>query len=64
MTILDNFKGLTICLHIFGVRCSIDALDPENQPGSGKIRAGTGSGDPGLIGDVCYQKYENKKEGI
>ena len=26
---------------IFRVICSIDVLDPENQPGSGKIRTGT-----------------------
>ena len=33
MNILDILKS-----HTFGVRRSIDVLDPENQPGSGKIR--------------------------
>ena len=30
-------------MHTFGARCSIDVLDPENQPrsGSGKIRIRT-----------------------
>ena len=37
-------------------------LDPENQPGFGKIR--NGSGALGLTGDVWHQKYKNKKEGV
>ena len=45
-----------------GVRLTIDVLDSENQPGSGKIR--TGSGALGIKGDVWHQKYENKKEGF
>ena len=32
MNILDN---IIFSVHTFGVRRSIDALDPENQPGSG-----------------------------
>ena len=35
MNILDNFKGLLFCLHTFGVRRSINVLDPENEHGSG-----------------------------
>ena len=34
------------CMNIvddFWVRSSIDVLDPENMPGSGKIRTGSGS---------------------
>ena len=49
---------------LFFVRRSIDVLDSENQPGSGKIRTGSESGTLGLSGDVWHQKYENKKEGI
>ena len=33
-------KALFFCLHTFGVRLTID---PEKQPGSGKIRTGSGS---------------------
>ena len=65
--VLDNFKS-HFCLHTFGVRRTKDVLDSENQPGSGtvKIRTGfgTGSGALRLTGDVCHQKYENKKEGL
>ena len=48
--ILDNNKSLLFCFHTFGVRRTIDVLDLENQPGSGKIQ--TGSGALGLTGDV------------
>ena len=50
MNILDNIESLLFCFHTFGVRRTIDVLDSENQPGSGKIR--TGSGARGLTGDV------------
>ena len=50
MNILDNCKSLPFCVHTFGVRRTIDVLDPENHPGSNKIR--TGSGALGLTGDV------------
>ena len=50
MNILDNIKSLLFCFHTFGVRRTIDVLDSENQPGSGKIR--TGSGALGLTGDA------------
>ena len=44
MHVLDNFnKSLLFCFHTFGVRRTIDALDSENQPGSGAL---------GLIEDV------------
>ena len=39
--ILDNFKSNLFRFHAFGVRRTIDVLDPENQPGSGA---------PGLTG--------------
>ena len=42
------FKSL-FCLHTFRVRCFIDVLDPENQPGSVKIQTGSGS-DSRLFG--------------
>jgi len=45
MNILDRSMFST-----FGVRCSIDVIDSENQPGSGKIR--NGSGAPGLTAEV------------
>ena len=66
MNILDKFISLLLCFHTFGVRRTIDVLDPENQPGSGsfQIRTGTGFGAQGLTGDVWHQKYENKKEGL
>ena len=54
MNVLDNFKGLLFC-HNFGVRQSIDVLDPDNQPGSGAL---------GLTKNVQHQKYENKKEAF
>ena len=38
--------------HTFGVRRSIDVLDTENQPGSGKIWTGSGSRALGLAEDV------------
>ena len=38
MNILDYFEGLLFYIHTFGARRSIDVIDPENQPGSGKIR--------------------------
>ena len=40
MNVLDNFIGILFCFHIFSVKRSIDVLDSENQPGSGKIRKG------------------------
>ena len=46
--------------YFFGARLSIDILDTENQPGSGKIR--TEFGGLGLTEDVWHQKYENKIE--
>ena len=62
MNILDNIKSLLFYFHTFGVRRTIYVLDSENQPGSGKIR--TGSGALGLTGDVWHQKYKNKKGGV
>ena len=56
--LFDDFKRLFFCFHTFGVRRSIDVLDPENQPGSGKFRTGVGA--KGLTEDVWHQKYENK----
>jgi len=50
MDILDNFKSLLFCFHTFGVRSTINVLDLENQPESGKVRAGSGA--LGLTGDV------------
>ena len=44
MEYLDNFKSLLLCFHTFGVRRSINVLNPENQPG--------GSGVLGLTEDV------------
>ena len=40
MNILDNFKSILFCFHTFGVRRTIDVLDSENQPGSGKMLTG------------------------
>ena len=37
MNILDNFKRFFFCFHTFGVRRTVDVLDPEKQPGSGSI---------------------------
>ena len=48
MNFLDNFKSLYFCLNTFGLRRSIDALDSDNQPGSGKIQSRSGSGPLGL----------------
>ena len=64
MNILDNFKSLLFCFHTFGVRRTIDVLDPEKQPGSGKIWTGSGSRALGLAEDVRHHKYENKTEGF
>ena len=51
-----NFLGnLQVFFCIF--LCSIDVLDPENQPWSGSRALG-------LTEDVWHQKYENKKEGF
>ena len=61
MNISDYFKGFFFILLVSDVR-TIDVLDSENQPGSGKIR--TGSGDLALTGDVRHQKHEIKKEGF
>ena len=33
--IIDNLKSHLFCFDTFGVRPSIDVLDPENPPGSG-----------------------------
>ena len=33
----DPLKSFLFCLHTFGVRRSIDGLEPENQPGFGSI---------------------------
>ena len=55
---------LFIVFLIFCVRHSIDTLDPENQPGSGKIRTGSGSRALRLTENVWHQKYGNKKEGL
>ena len=48
MNIFNNFKSLLFCFNSFGVRHSIDVLDLKKQPGSGKIRTGTGSGSVAL----------------
>ena len=55
----SHFKSLLFCLHTFGVRRTIDVLDSENQPGSGKTRTRSGA-----LGDVRDQKYDNKKNFI
>ena len=62
MNILDDIKSPLLCFHTYGVRRTIYVLDSENQPGSGKIR--TESGALELKGDVCHQKYTNKKEAV
>ena len=61
-----NFLGnlLVFFFVFFCVRRSIDVLDPENQPGSGKILTWSGSRALRLTEDVWHQKYENKKEGL
>ena len=41
-----------VCFHTFGVRSTIDVLDSENQPRSGSVKIHSGSGAPGLTGDV------------
>ena len=66
ISFLDNLQVLFFVFLIFCVRRSIDALDPENQPGSGsvKIRTGSGSRALRLTENVWHQKYENKKEGL
>ena len=43
INILDNFKSLFFCFHSFSVRRTIDVLDKENQPVSGKIRTVSGA---------------------
>ena len=52
MNVLDNFKSFLFSFLIFDVRRSIDVLDPKNQPGSDKIRTGSGSLALGLTEDV------------
>ena len=54
MNILDYLKMLLFCFHTFGVIRIIGGLDPENQPGSGKIR--TGSGVLALTEDTIKNK--------
>ena len=58
------FKSLLLCFNAFGVRRSIDVLDPENHPGSGSGLIVSGSGELGLTEDGWHQKYEIKKEGF
>ena len=53
VSFLDDLQALFFVFLIFCVRRSIDALDPENQPGSGSVKQ-----------NVWHQKYENKKEGL
>ena len=53
-------KSLNFVLILF-VSMSIDVLDSENWPRSGKIR--TGSGFVGLTEGFIMQKYEEKKYG-
>ena len=48
--------------HAFVVRRSINVLDPETQPGSGKIRSGSGA--LGLTAADLHQKYINKKKAL
>jgi len=43
MNILDNIKSLLFCLHTFGVKRPIFALDTETSPDSVKFGP-----DPGL----------------
>ena len=64
ISFLNNLQVLFYLFIIFCVRRSIDALDPENQPGSGsdKIWNGSGSRALRLTENVGHQKYENKKE--
>ena len=40
MNFFDDFKSLLFCFHTFGLIRSIDVLNPENQPGSGKFEPG------------------------
>ena len=61
---LDNLQVLFYVFLIFCVRSSIDALDPENLPGSVKIRTGSGSRALRLAENVWHQKYENKKRRL
>ena len=60
--IIGNFESLLFCFHTFGVRLTIDFLDSENQPGSGKIW--TGSGDLEITGDVLTPKVRKKKRRL
>ena len=61
MNILDDFKSLIFYFHTFSVRRTIDVLDSENQPGSGKIWTGSGSGSE-VLRLTGSSKYDNKKE--
>ena len=58
------FQSFIFGIFIVGVRRPIDDLEPENQPGSGFIRTGSGSGSRALElkYDVCHQKYGNKRK--
>ena len=40
---LRLFEKHFFCFHTLGVRRTVDVLDSENQPGSGKIRTGSGA---------------------
>ena len=53
MNILDNFKSLLFCHHIFGARRSIDVLDPEKPA---RIR--------GLQRTSDTKSIKTKKEGL
>ena len=57
MNFLGNLQVLFFVFLILFVRRSIDALDPENQPGAGSEALR-------LTENVWHQKYENKKEGL
>ena len=58
---LNNFKIFLFCSHTFGVRCSIDALDPDNRPGPGQIRPGQTYLLTYLLTDIRPQVYGEKK---
>ena len=60
MNILDNCKSLLFCDHTLGVRRTIDVLDSENQPGSGKIRTGSGA----LEGTSDTKSMKTKKKAL
>ena len=57
---LDNFKNFLVCFLSFGVRRSIDVLDPENQPGFGRIRTESGLQGSQRTSDTIVMKTNKK----